>query len=187
MKLPIENLTLIYINKKPIDFLCIYHIIFLNFFIVFIISLLFFGKDDNNKYLPIVMVLYSIFFDIILIKNFIEDKKGASDYIGYTSNYIQFRLPEYSIQHFARYYFLRKIENNILISNIQHIQLKPHYWISFNNLTTKTEISVIFTLNQNMKKLRLNIEHNEVNDFIDKFKQFANNKNIAIQTFEYLI
>lgn len=62
MKLPIENLTLIYINKKPIDFLCIYHIIFLNFFIVFIISLLFFGKDDNNKYLPIVMVLYFIFF-----------------------------------------------------------------------------------------------------------------------------
>lgn len=124
-----------------------------------------------------------IFFDIIFIKNFIEDKKGASDYIGYNSNYIQFRLPEYNIPIFTSYYYLRKKENSILISYIQKIKLKPHYWISFNNMTTKTEISIIFTLNQGIKKIRLNIEHNEINDFIEKVEQFANTRNIQIQSF----
>ncbi|MBR6027379.1 MAG: hypothetical protein IK065_07285 [Neisseriaceae bacterium] len=187
MKQPIENLTLFFINKKPIDFLSIYNIIFLNFSIVLIVFLLLFKPEyfngESGKYLSIIIMINFIFFDTILIKNFIEDKKGASDYIGYTGNYIQYRLPEYNIQYFGRYYFSRKVENNIMISDIQHIKLKPHHWLSFNNMTTKTETSIIFTLNQGIKKLRANIEYDELNHFAEQFEQFAHSRHIEIQSF----
>ncbi|MBR3481649.1 MAG: hypothetical protein IKH45_02010 [Neisseriaceae bacterium] len=200
MKQPLENLTLIYINKKPIDFWVKIWVITLPLFwlgdIIWEILIL----TGNSK--PIIDTEFILFEEIILfiliviiavwckniISNFIEDKKGAVDYIGYDNNFIQFRLPYYKIINPFLFdsYFLRKIEENILINNIQSIRLKNYlFQKTGRQLSNRQLVEIILTTHNKSYKLLALIEINQLKHFINQIEQFANSKNISIKSFRY--
>ncbi|MBR5940489.1 MAG: hypothetical protein IKZ88_04460 [Neisseriaceae bacterium] len=189
MKQPIENLTLIYINKKTTNFRRILNdfclIIWCNcfIFVAFLTALL----NDNLIILAICVIIViwilasilSLKLTINIILNLIEDIKGKVDYIGYNSYYIQYRLPECNpYNSWIEYYLLRKKENNILISNIQSIKLSKHIASIINK-----NMTITFIMSGNIKKIKLTINRKELNHFAEQFEQFAHSRHIEIQTF----
>lgn len=191
MKQAIENLTMLFVNKKPINILVKIFIFLFPVGICLVIYNEIFITINSENYpkeimiveqsVIFIMFILSIIFYKNIISNFLEDKKGAIDYIGYDSNYIQYRLPEYKISPLmVDYHLMRKKEDNILIAEIQKIELKPHYLMK-KAFSTKIEISVIFTTHNLSKKLLMISTDDEVNNIIEQFKQFANKRNIELK------
>lgn len=183
--IPINDLTLLYINKKPIDFKSIADIIFVCVFSIMSISYTFTGITHGNYIFAlfsfIILIIFSFLFSKVIISNFIKNKKGMCDYIGHNNDYIQLRLPE------GEYYFSIKVEESISISNIKKLELQAYEYRSWRNLpfTSKTEIGIIFYLHNNkkIKEFTLNLYSNEINPFIERIEQFAHSRNIPIQSF----